>query len=155
MAFLAEVREELETKLFRRDLNLFNQTLAVVVIDIASLYVYRSTEADRRKRGHSRDRRPDLPQFGLCVAVNASGWPIARKIFPGHTADRQALRQIVTALCQLPGLAPGDGPATTPGRAGNQGFLARTGRHRPPGLRCRRRTPNLAGDLPGAGLLTA
>lgn len=98
VAFLAEVREDLETKLFRRDLNLFNQTLDVVFIDTTSLYVYRDTETDWRKRGYSRDRRPDLPQFVLCVAVNASGWPIAWEIFPGNTADQQALRQIVTAL---------------------------------------------------------
>ncbi|MFP3868516.1 MAG: IS1634 family transposase [Desulfobacteraceae bacterium] len=98
VAFLAEVREDLETKLFRRDLNLFNQTLDVVFIDTTSLYVYRDTETDWRKRGYSRDRRPDLPQFVLCVAVNASGWPIGWEIFPGNTADPQALRQIVTAL---------------------------------------------------------
>ena len=38
-AFLAGVREDLESKLFRRDLNLFNQTLDVVFIDTTSLYV--------------------------------------------------------------------------------------------------------------------
>ena len=35
--FLAGVRQDLETKLFRRDLNLFNQTLDVVFIDTTSL----------------------------------------------------------------------------------------------------------------------
>jgi len=99
-AFLAEVREDLESKLFRRDLNLFNQTLDVVFIDTTSLYVYRDTETDWRKRGYSRDRRPDLPQWVLGVAVNASGWPIAWEIFPGNTADQKALRQVVAVLRQ-------------------------------------------------------
>jgi transposase len=97
-AFLAEGREDLESRLFRRDLNLFNQTLDVVFIDTISLYVYRDTETDWRRRGYSRDHRPDLPQWVLCVAVNASGWPIAWEIFPGNTADQEAIQKIVTAL---------------------------------------------------------
>jgi Transposase DDE domain len=99
-AFLAGVREELESKLFHRDLNLFNQTLDVVFIDTTSLYCYRDAETDWRKRGYSRDHRPDLPQLVLCVAVNAQGWPIAWEIFPGNSADHQALRQVVTVLRQ-------------------------------------------------------
>jgi Transposase DDE domain len=97
-AFLAEVREDLESRLFRRDLNLFNQSLDVVFIDTTSLYVYRDTETAWRKRGYSRDHRPDLPQWVLCVAVNASGWPIAWEIFPGNTADQEAMKKIITAL---------------------------------------------------------
>ena len=96
--FLAGVREDLESRLFHRDLNLFNQTLDVVFIDTTSLYVYRDTETEWRKRGYSRDHRPDLPQWVLCVAVNAQGWPIAWEIFPGNTADQKALRQVVAVL---------------------------------------------------------
>ena len=92
------MREDLESRLFRRDLNLFNQTLDVVFIDTTSLYVYRDTETEWRKRGYSRDHRPDLPQWVLCVAVNSSGWPIAWEIFPGNTADQEAMQKIVTAL---------------------------------------------------------
>jgi hypothetical protein len=99
-AFLAGVREDLESRLFHRDLNLFNQTLDVVFIDTTSLYVYRDTETEWRKRGYSRDHRPDLPQWVLCVAVNAQGWPIAWEIFPGNTADQKALRQVVAVLRQ-------------------------------------------------------
>ena len=98
--FLAGVRQDLETKLFRRDLNLFNQTLDVVFIDTTSLYCYRDTETEWRKRGYSRDHRPDLPQWVLCVAVNAQGWPIAWEIFPGNTADQKALAQVVALLRQ-------------------------------------------------------
>jgi hypothetical protein len=97
-AFLAGVREDLESKLFRSDLNLFNQTLDVVFIDTTSLYVYRDSETEWRKRGYSRDHRPDLPQWVLCVAVNASGWPIAWETLPGNTADQEAMRKIVAAL---------------------------------------------------------
>ena len=50
-AFLAGVRQDLESRLFHRDLNLFNQTLEVVFIDTTSLYCYRGTETEWRKRG--------------------------------------------------------------------------------------------------------
>lgn len=56
------------------------------------------TETEYRKRGYSRDRRGDLPQFVLCVAVDRQGWPIAWEIFPGNTADRVALERIVSTL---------------------------------------------------------
>jgi len=98
VAFLAGVREDLESKLFTRDLNLFNQTLEIVFIDTTSLYVYRDTETEWRKRGYSRDHRPDLPQWVLGVAVNATGWPIAWEIFPGNIADPEALQKIVDKL---------------------------------------------------------
>jgi transposase len=69
-----------------------------VFIGTTSLHCYRDTETGWRKRGYSRDRRPDLPQRVLCVAVNATGWPIAWEIFPGNTADQKALGQVVAVL---------------------------------------------------------
>ena len=97
-AFLAGVRQDLEGRLFLRDLNLFNQTLDVVFIDTTSLYGYRGTETEWRRQGYSRDQRPDLPQRVLCVAVNATSWPIAWEIFPGNTAHQKALGQVVALL---------------------------------------------------------
>lgn len=96
--FLAEVREELERRLFERDRDLFTPDLEVVFIDTTSVFVYRDTKTVYRKRGYSRDRRPDLPQFVLCVVVNREGWPIAWEVFPGNTADVKAFAQVVKVL---------------------------------------------------------
>lgn len=49
-------------------------------------------------RGCSRDRRPELPQRVLCVAVDGQGWPLAWKVFPGNTADAAALGRVVVLL---------------------------------------------------------
>jgi hypothetical protein len=97
-AFLAQVRHDLEGALFRRERNLFNQTLDLLFLDTTSLYCYRDTETQWRQRGYFRDRRPDLPQLVLCVAVDGKGWPIAWEIFPGNTADQEALVQVVALL---------------------------------------------------------
>jgi hypothetical protein len=96
--FLAEVRHDLETALFRRDRHLFNRSLDLVFIDTTSLYCYRDEETPLRRRGYSRDRRPELPQLVLCVAVDGQGWPMAWEVFPGNTADAAALRRVVETL---------------------------------------------------------
>ncbi len=96
--FLAGIREELERELFFRDRDLFSQELDLVFLDTTSTYVYRDQETPYRRRGFSRDRRADLPQFVLCVAVDAKGWPVAWEIYPGNTADGVALERIVGAL---------------------------------------------------------
>jgi transposase len=96
--FLHDVRHDLEEKLYFRDLNLFNQQLDLIFLDTTSTYVYRDEETDYRKRGYSRDRRADLPQFVLCVAVNAEGWPVAWEVLPGNTADIEAFEQVIAKL---------------------------------------------------------
>jgi hypothetical protein len=97
-SFLSAVRSDLEGELFFRDRDLFSQSVDVVFIDTTSLYVYRDTDTPMRRWGYSRDRRGDLPQFVLCVVVDAVGWPIAWEVFPGNTADPVALNHVVKVL---------------------------------------------------------
>lgn len=97
-AFLAEVRTEIETDLSWQDRNLFTQDFDLMFIDTTSLYVYRDSEDELFRRGHSRDHRPDLPQVVLCVVVNAMGWPVAWEVFPGNTADVRAMEKMVKRL---------------------------------------------------------
>lgn len=99
-AFLAEIREDLEKALFTRDRDLFSQTLDLVFLDTTSVYVYRSEESEWRKRGFSRDRRADLPQLVLAVAVDRKGWPVSWEVFPGHTADPVAFKAMVEKMRQ-------------------------------------------------------
>ncbi len=96
--FLFEIRQKLETELFFRDRDLFSNQLDLVFLDTTSVFVYRDTETAYRTWGYSRDRRGDLPQFVLCVAVDRDGWPVAWEVFPGNTADQEALRRIVELL---------------------------------------------------------
>ena len=97
-AFLCEVRQDLEHQLFLRDRDLFSQELDLLLIDTTSLYVYRDEETAWRRRGYSRDRRPDLPQWVLAVAVDRHGWPVAWELFPGNTVDRNALVGMIGLL---------------------------------------------------------
>lgn len=97
-AFLAHVRHDLEQELFWKGRDLFNRELDLVFIDTTSLYVYGENATELRKRGYSRDRRGDLLQYVLCVAVDKEGWPIAWEALPGNTADSKAFGRMVGAL---------------------------------------------------------
>jgi len=96
--WLCAVRGELERRLFERDRDLFAQELDLLFIDTTSLYVYRDSETEWRRRGYSRDRRGDLPQFVLAVAVDRAGWPVAWELFPGNTMDRKAFVPLLAVL---------------------------------------------------------
>lgn len=71
-----ERREGLERELFLRDRDLFGQDVDLLLVDAISVYVYRDTETEFGRRGYPRDRRGDLPQFVLCMAVDQHGWPL-------------------------------------------------------------------------------
>lgn len=96
--FLAAGRAELEREFFLRDRDLFTQTLDLVFIDTTSTFVWRTEESALRRRGYSRDRRPDQPQVVICLAVDRHGWPIAWDILPGNTDDRTAFTRMIETL---------------------------------------------------------
>jgi hypothetical protein len=89
--WLAAIRHELERELFFQDRDLFSGELDLVFVDTTSVYLYRDGMSDLVRHGYSRDRRPDLPQLALCVAVDGQGWPVAWEALPGNTADTAAL----------------------------------------------------------------
>ena len=96
--FLAEIREELEKSLFARDRDLFSQELDVLFLDTTSVAIHRDEETEWRKRGYSRDHRPDLPQLVLSVAVDKKGWPVSWEVFPGNTADPAAFEAMIAKM---------------------------------------------------------
>jgi hypothetical protein len=95
VGFLHDVRANLEKELFFRDRDIFSHKLDLLFLDTTSTYVYGQQESDFRRRGYSRDHRPDLLQYVLCVAVDSKGWPVTWEIFPGNTADIEAFKHIV------------------------------------------------------------
>jgi hypothetical protein len=91
LPWLAAIRHELERDLFFQGRDLFAGELDLVFVDTTSVYLYRDGESALVRHGYSRDRRPDLPQLVLCVAVDDRGWPVAFDVLPGNIADVEAL----------------------------------------------------------------
>ena len=100
VGFLSEVRESLDQELFWQERDLFSRTLDLVFIDTTSTFIYRSDETPLRRRGYSRDRRPDQPQVVICLVVDRQGWPIAWDLWPGNTADTKAFVAMIEKLRQ-------------------------------------------------------
>jgi len=98
VGLLSDLRESLERQLYLQDRNLFNQALDLVFVDTTSTYMYRDTETPLRRRGHSRDHRPDLPQVILAIVVDRQGWPIAWEVMPGNRADGKAFQELIGLL---------------------------------------------------------
>ncbi len=94
------MRQDLERRLFFHDRDLCFQQLDLVFVDTTSLYVCRDTETPWRTWGSSRDRRGDLPQFVLRVALDPHGGPVVWEVFSGNAADRAALRRVVAISSQ-------------------------------------------------------
>jgi Transposase DDE domain len=51
-------------------------------------------ERGQRKFGHSKDRRPDLPQVVLGMAVTRTGIPVRVWTFPGNSSDQTIIRTV-------------------------------------------------------------
>jgi transposase len=50
-------------------------------------------EGGRRRYGHSKDHRPDLPQVVVGMAVTRTGIPVRVWTFPGNTSDQEIIRR--------------------------------------------------------------
>ena len=48
--------------------------------------------------GYSRDRRPDLRQIVVAVAMTRGGVPIAHEVFPGATSDVRSFARAISSL---------------------------------------------------------
>lgn len=81
--------EELETELWQATCQVYEIPSDVVRLDSTSSYGYHVTTSDGlMQRGHSKDHRPDLPQFKLMAAVaQPTSQVIACDIVPGNCAD--------------------------------------------------------------------
>ena len=89
MDFLLEHEEALQKEVFWSLAGLLNLEVDMVFFDTTSTYFEMDEEdADGLRRyGHSKDKRKDLPQVVIGLAVTKQGLPIRSWVLPGNTAD--------------------------------------------------------------------
>ena len=95
--FLKENAKGIENSLYRKDLNLFNQGVDLFFFDTTSIKFY-GEENELMKKGHSKEKRPDLNQVVIGIVLRRDGKPISHHIFPGNTADVRAFKKMLTSL---------------------------------------------------------
>ncbi len=78
--------------------DLFNQKLDLVLYDQASVYFQTEREDAVRRRGHSKDHRPDLPQAVVGLLLSGDGLPIDHERFAGNTYDGNRVPRVLDQL---------------------------------------------------------
>jgi transposase len=101
---LLAAKEKIEESLYLHVRNLFNLKVDMVFYDLTSTYFCRkSPKGQLRRHGVSKDKRPRQVQVVVGV-VMANGFPIAHHVFPGNTADKSTLKNVVADLDRRFGL---------------------------------------------------
>ena len=103
-AFFSFLRERWET--------LFDARFDVLLYDLTSTYFESDPPfSDKRRFGHSRDKRPDCVQVVIALVVTPQGFPLACEVMPGNTSDRTTLADFLERIeAQRSRLGPGWAP---------------------------------------------
>jgi transposase len=94
MDFLLEHQEALEKEIYWAVADLLNLEVDLLFFDTTSTYFESDHETDLKKYGYSKDKRPDLPQVVVGLAVTREGIPVKHWVFPGNTADMSTIQKV-------------------------------------------------------------
>jgi hypothetical protein len=81
--------------------DLFNAKFDILLYDLTSTYCESDPpfgEADKRKFGYSRDKRPDCVQVVIALIVTPEGFPLSYEVMPGNTSDRTTLPAFLKSI---------------------------------------------------------
>jgi transposase len=98
---LLEHKNALFTHLRGRWSDLFGVKFDVLLYDLTSTYFecdVPQDETDPRHFGYSRDKRSDCVQVIVALVVTPEGLPLAYEMFPGNTADKTTLRDMLKLI---------------------------------------------------------
>jgi hypothetical protein len=100
MDFLLDCEEELQREVFFSVADLLNLQVDLLLFDTTSTYFEIPAEREDgfRRFGKSKDRRDDLPQVVVGMAVTKEGIPVRCFVFPGNASDQEIIRQVKDAL---------------------------------------------------------
>jgi transposase len=94
-------KQELFSHLQQRWQDLFGAQFEVLLYDLTSTYFESAPpadEADKRRFGHSRDKRSDCVQVVIALVVTPEGFPLAYEVMAGNTADNTTLRGFLAGI---------------------------------------------------------
>jgi transposase len=105
---LLKHKSELFDHLTQRWRDLFNAKFDVLLYDLTSSYFESAPpfpEEDKRKYGHSRDKRSDCVQVIIALIVTPEGFPLAYEVMAGNTSDKTTLKAFLQKIEQQYGKA--------------------------------------------------
>ncbi len=95
MDLLVEAGEPLQRAVYFSVADLLELEVDLLFLDTTTTYFeVEEEEGLRRRSGRSADRRPDLPQIVIGLAVTRSGLPVRCWVWPGNTADVTRVEEV-------------------------------------------------------------
>ncbi len=94
MDFLLEAREEVEREVFCQVADLLNLEVDLLYFDTTSTYFEVEEPDELRRQGHGKDKRPDLTQAVVGLAVTRDGIPVRSWVRPGNTNDMAVIQEV-------------------------------------------------------------
>ena len=98
---LLEHKQALFDHLVGRWRDLFNASFEVLLYDLTSTYFESDPPQepdDKRRFGHSRDKRSDCVQVVIALIVTPQGFPLAYEVLAGNTLDKTTLREFLQKI---------------------------------------------------------
>jgi len=98
---LVQHKAELFEFLHQRWAALFGVKFDVLLYDLTSTYFESDPpfpEGDKRRFGHSRDKRSDCVQVVIALIITPEGLPLTYEVLSGNTADKTTLRAFVKKI---------------------------------------------------------
>ena len=100
MDFLLEHQDELEKEIYWSVADILNLEVDILFFDTTSSYFETEGISPLKKRGYSKDKRKDLPQVVIGLAVTRDGIPVKHWVFPGNTADMDTIERVKSDLSE-------------------------------------------------------
>ena len=98
MDYLLEHQAQLEKEIYWSVSDLLHLEVDLLFFDTTSSYFETESETALKKRGYSKDKRRDLPQVVIGLAVTRTGIPVKHWVFPGNTADMNTIETVKSDL---------------------------------------------------------
>jgi len=97
LSFFAKLEKDIQVLVHDRITKNYGRNLELIYYDVTNYYFEIDMEDDLRKKGVSKERRPNpIVQMGL--ASDAEGLPISYEVFPGNESEKLRLRPAVFEL---------------------------------------------------------
>lgn len=96
MDFLLEHTDDIQREVFWSTANLLNLTVDLIFFDTTNTYfeIEEPGPSELKAYGKSKDKRDDLPQVTIGLAVTREGIPVRCWVLPGNQHDSQCVDQV-------------------------------------------------------------
>ena len=102
MDYLVENKDQIESRIFDQQRDLFNQSIDVVLFDTTTIVYYGKGDEEESggllAKGFSKDHRGDLNQVVVGVMVSKQGVPLGHEVFSGNKNDVTCFKEIIDKI---------------------------------------------------------